>query len=332
MNNKCLYLFALLMLFRAGSINGNECPPPQNNAVSYGLTAGRLGDHLLAYLDAKWISHFYKLPLLYRPFEYADAFAFSRLEPFTLENCAQNYTRVPLEEQEDLKKIKPTDSKTLYMSSKFANVFNFDWKRDGFDQIVKKIMQPVAPVSTIELPKNKISIAVHVRKGSGKNNKLVIDAQPRRFPPDSYYLAQIRRVLQLFQGLPVYFHIFSDSPDIDKIADLYRQRIKSRKATFGFSKTSQEEADIIKDFFDLTKFDGIIRARSNFSIAASRIADYAVSISPGHAIKRRNKAIIDKVDTVINKKKIDELKREFAGRRQPSSSGARLKQEKSKIV
>lgn len=329
MKNKCLSLCALLILFRVGCVRGDECPPPQSNAVSYGLTIGRLGDHLLAYFNAVWISHFYKIPLLYRPFEHADAFLFSRLEPFTFENCSQNYTQVPINRQEDLEKIRPSETNQLYMAPRYGGRITLDWKRDDIGQILKKIVQPVNPVSTIELPKDKISIALHVRKGSGNDRKATIADQPLRFPPDYYYLAQIRKVMQLFVDLPVYFHIFSDSPNVDQIAALYRQRIKSRKATFGFSKTSQEQADIIKDFFDLTKFDGIIRARSNFSMAASRIADYAVSISPEHAVKRDKRNIIDKVEMIVNQNKIDELKSKFSGKRPSGSSDARLKQEMS---
>ena len=312
-NNKLLYLFVFFMVFSVVNfLRGSQCPPRNSNAVTYDLTAGRLGDHLMEYLNAKWISHVYKLPLLYQPFEYADQFVFSQLEPFTYADCAHNFTRVPLNQQEDLRKIKPTDTNKLYAVSRFANAFDLDWKKPGLNQIIKKIMQPIKHFPTIRLPKNKITIAIHVRKGSGKDNELVIAAQPRRFPPNSYYVGQIRKITQLFKGLPLYFHIFSDSSDTEKIVALYRRRIKSKNVSFGFSKSSQQPEDIIKDFLDLTKFQGIIRARSNFSKAASLVADFAVSVSPEHVTRRNNKVFINRVTTIINRKKVNELKKKFS--------------------
>ena len=43
-----------------------------SNAVTYALTSWRFGDSLLEYIKAKWVSHTYNLPFLYKPFAESD--------------------------------------------------------------------------------------------------------------------------------------------------------------------------------------------------------------------------------------------------------------------
>src|SRR5665213_983093 len=44
----------------------------EEKAVTYEFSGGRLGDNLLSYLHAKWISYRHQIPLLYKPFKYSD--------------------------------------------------------------------------------------------------------------------------------------------------------------------------------------------------------------------------------------------------------------------
>jgi hypothetical protein len=66
---------------------------------------------------------------------------------------------------------------------------------------------------------------------------------------------------------------------------------------FDSRKESSCKTNILEDFFALTQFDCLIRPDSHFSIAASKIADYKVIISPAHSIiTKKRKVIIDQVD------------------------------------
>ena len=60
--------------------------------VTYQLPYGRLGDKLITYVHAKWISYKYGLKLLYRPFEYSDKLMLSKIEqPFGFRKNFSSY-------------------------------------------------------------------------------------------------------------------------------------------------------------------------------------------------------------------------------------------------
>src|SRR5581483_4103322 len=51
------------------------------SAVTYELNSGRLGDNLLTYGIARWISYKYGLPFLYVPFEYSEYLRLHETDP-----------------------------------------------------------------------------------------------------------------------------------------------------------------------------------------------------------------------------------------------------------
>ena len=51
-----------------------------HSAVTYEFSNGRFGDNLLTYFHAKWISYQAGIPLLYKPFPYAEQLVFSATE------------------------------------------------------------------------------------------------------------------------------------------------------------------------------------------------------------------------------------------------------------
>src|SRR5579862_7273227 len=63
-----------------------------SDAVTYEFTGGRLGDNLLSYLHAKWISHTRQIPLLYKPFPYSSELCLHDIEiPYTLDSSLDLY-------------------------------------------------------------------------------------------------------------------------------------------------------------------------------------------------------------------------------------------------
>jgi hypothetical protein len=50
------------------------------NYITYELSGGRLGDNIIAYLHAKWLSHVHGIALLYKPFQYSSDLSLSQTD------------------------------------------------------------------------------------------------------------------------------------------------------------------------------------------------------------------------------------------------------------
>lgn len=63
---------------------------------------------------------------------------------------------------------------------------------------------------------------------------------------------------------------------------------------------NNHHSNILEDFFAMMQFDCLIRPESNFSIVASKIADFKVVINPIEFKFENGNPIITKVHTQIN--------------------------------
>ena len=103
---KLLKLFLLCSLL----IPILSCAAPKK-AVTFGW-GGRLGDNILDYTHAKWISYKWGIPLLFQPFQYSDHFAFHDHEAMLTPELSASYSIVILESFSQLDEAVETD--TLY--------------------------------------------------------------------------------------------------------------------------------------------------------------------------------------------------------------------------
>ncbi|NDD99733.1 hypothetical protein EB008_05520, partial [bacterium] len=72
----CLYSIFSLTLYR--TVHADETYAV---AVTYDYDKkARLGDNLMCYLHAKWVSYKNGIPILYKPFPYSDLFTFDEVE------------------------------------------------------------------------------------------------------------------------------------------------------------------------------------------------------------------------------------------------------------
>ncbi len=123
---------------------------------------------------------------------------------------------------------------------------------------------------------------------------------PLKFPPNSFYIEQIKRMSELVDNQPMYVHIFTDSADPETIANLFREHVNNPNIEFGCrSKGNHHNANVLDDFFALTKFDYLIRGESNFSIMAEKIADYKIVIYPTDCVWHRKSLKITEIQTII---------------------------------
>jgi len=291
-------------------------PLANENFVTYSFSGGRFGDNLIAYLHAKWISYKYNLPLLFVPFEYSD----------TLQ-CHHKEKR-----QEQIETLRDKNPLAIHSNRHFFEVLNnrstifcldyypecfseyihtndpnkypyffIDWEDPNFSSEVRDALKPISPPETFEIPNNKISVAVHVRKGGGFDPSNVNLIHPLKLPDDSYYIEQIKTIHELLNKAPLFVHIFTDHQNPSEIVDSYSKHFQNQNIEFSCRKTNNSHnANVLEDFFMLTKFDCLIRTSSNYSFVASKLADYEIIISPTQCAAKDGRYVVSKVCVEFN--------------------------------
>ena len=271
----------------------------------------RLGDILQLYLHAKWISYKYKIPLLYTPFKYAEGFAFHEFEwraadfpPFDHVHEIWAETDVVTAPVSSLCVIPFFVESPVYWR-RFPHLFQVDWTDPGFREEMLRCIcpNPKTPIATLSLPTDRVTIGVHLRRGDGYDGGSTQTAHQLKFPPDSFYVEQIRRILDMFEHKKFYIFIFTDSINPHKIVLKYRNIFKNKDIEFACHPEMKTAAagGVLEDFFSITKFDCLVLPCSGFSWVASILSPHAFVTMPIH-----NQTVNGKVD-------IDEVETEFDG-------------------
>lgn len=181
------------------------------SAVSYKVKQGRLGDQLLCYLHAKWISHRYGLLLLYKPFLHSEDFALHDFEEWWTEEKEQQFNAViTYKGDEDFSHDSAlylipyfsatADDRPLYPDSIY---FPIDWKDESFLSKMRRCFAARKKYPALVFPDpERLTVALHVRRGGTYDHPDSYLKGPLRFPPDSYYCEALRKLCGLFPGKP----------------------------------------------------------------------------------------------------------------------------------
>lgn len=307
----------------------------QGGAVTYAFSGGRLGDNLVSYAHARYVSYKYNLPLVYKPFEYADQLKLSQ-QPQIKDMVFEKEVIIPSEPyRTDLDNVIKSQENALYVIKYFPEKpgpdsltddrspdrghFDVDWQDEKFVEILRNEISPISPVPQHRFPQDRTSVAVHMRFGIGFDRLLqneevkepdVFYADvnfPLKFPPFEYYVEQIQRIAQLLNNQPLYVYIFTDHPNPQELLERCREAVKNPSILFE-SRESDNRLDVILDeFFALTQFDCLIRGHSNYSIMASKLGRYKIQVSPKSSRWEGTKLII--TDTYMTQEKRKEEKR-----------------------
>lgn len=302
------------------------------NSVDWG---GRLGDSLLMYIKAKWIAYYYEIPFFYKPFKYSDQLVMHIEEKHWKDEYLQSYV---FEEDICKKKNRYRDltididqyiephKNALYVINYYFHPSHWGrhpelydsqeismWRDmmadDIFREEVKQMIKPIKALNSFEIPKDKVTVAVHVRKGGGYDTPLlsmqlyekvdlegafchcqndkdvyVDTAYPLKFPPDFFYVEQIKRLSEMYDDAPMYVHIFTDDKNPQLLVDRYEKAVNKPNIEFGCRKgDNQHDSNVLEDLFSLTKFDCLIRGGSNFPQIAELLGNYNIVIYPRSA-------------------------------------------------
>jgi hypothetical protein len=189
----------------------------------------------------------------------------------------------------------------------FPFLFTVDWQDPGFKTLLRKMICPRNPVSMPVLPVHMMTVAVHVRRGTGwdiPNYCITPDrltaSHPLRFAPDSFYIEQLKKITRLFPHTQIYVYLFTDHDDPGELAQKYAQAIGCKNMIFDYRTGQNNEfVNVLDDFFALTRFDCLIRPDSNFSVIASKLGDYKIQISPWHGIVAGDETVIDEINLIV---------------------------------
>lgn len=287
------------------------------NGISYQLTKGRLGDQMIAYAQTLWFSHIYDLDFFYNPFDHASNFVLH-----TAHNLV--YSK---DIEAEFNKIVPitkntsfdfNDEKTLYFNSlntkksPFENLdsiqkiaLEYPW----FKKLLQQLFTPIFYIQKLNIPKEFISVAVHIRMGSGTDKgciskpffntleyynlpekiidksdlkKLFSDEQyPNKFPPYQFYIDQINLLIRLFPNKKFLIYIFTDHKNPIYVANLLSNHIDSKNQCLfktSLSKREKPLSSVEQDFYWMSQCDFLIRAGSNLSRAAQLFGNHSLVI------------------------------------------------------
>jgi len=264
----------------------NLCAGP---SITYDMSGGRFGDNIIAYMHAKWVSYYCQIPLIYKPFPYSSELMLDEKE-INASQCQLFESSMRLGAFSEPCGVQ---SSTLFICPWFSEIepgmkndenyyFPINWKNKEFQTMLREMVSPKRSLQLTYPPSDKISIAIHLREGGGYDTGNYFHWMALKFPPLSYYVESLIKILDFFKGKQFYCHLFTDASNPKALVEQIQQCLPAdAQVVFHFrEKDNFHCVNVLEDFFSLFHFDILIRPQSHFSIAAACIQDYAIVCSP----------------------------------------------------
>lgn len=280
--------------------------------MTYTFSGGRFGDNLLSYTRAKYISCLYDIPLLYIPFPYSDHLMMHEHEIHWSQEKSSEFKGIvsykevkgKIDPDADLLYVIPFFPESVYERNCPRNpyLFDVDWGNSVFRKELQIMIKPICPLNLLELPSDCVTVAVHVRVGtgfdllSGQTYDDMIKWQPLKWPPLSFYSDSLLKIAELFPNQRIYVYVFTDHDNPLEIAQYFQEIVNNDQITFDCRMHgNKHNVNVLEDFFSLMQFDCLIRSDSHFSIMAEKIVDYMVLLAPWHASLINGEIVIDEI-------------------------------------
>jgi hypothetical protein len=215
-----IVLFAISIVVTLGSLVLINIHKPSAIIMNnYG--AGRLGDQIIGYSKAKWLSYKYNIPFRLIPFTYCNSLNISNEQSYTSMSYFFNRVFYKLfgrlvwvHTEDDLVKglatLKGPTRFVAHINTRLnehinnnvgTNKYDNSWvisviyelvlQHPNFGKELKKMLQPITPIDHMHLPKDRITVAVHIRKGGGFDapllSKQYYNEQPGATHYDQFY-------------------------------------------------------------------------------------------------------------------------------------------------
>ncbi len=272
--------------------------------------AGRTGDKLIQVAKALWVSHLFNQPFVSSPFKYSDKLMLHLVDDEFAKSAVASLAKVKVmnEKTLDLRRNVLYQVGYKFKATFWEKVLEVTTWKGLFDneEFLKKLRTYVAPsffIKPIAIPKDHISVAVHVRKGGGIDHPLYSDKirrtfadhlWPVKFPPESYYIKQIQQISVLLQDQPLYVHIFTDDRNPRQIVERFKKAVTKNNITYGCRENANfHDSNVLEDLFNMTRFDCLIRGGSNYGQVVHLLGDYKIAIYAKDARWHGNQMHVD---------------------------------------
>lgn len=247
-------------------MNSNE------TAITYKLPPGRLGDKLICFLNAYYVAYKNKIPFYYTPFQGSEDFNFSDI---LRSHVGLKFKRHFLySDISSMNKVLglPKNHSTLVTLKPFAQT-NTDMNDLSFRKEIRKMFTLTKPLKLISLPKDRISIAMHMRMGGGFDSDAVKRQVPSKFPPKSFYEDGLQKMINSYGTQQKYYvHLFTDDKNPKKLVEELKQKFTGYDIEFGFREEgNSHDSGVLEDMYGMAKCKAMIRPWSGLSQIAETI-------------------------------------------------------------
>ncbi len=326
MRKSVVVLFSILLLATAGvdskpkkkfSTGSSQTQNMTTNAVTYVFSGGRFGDCLLTYIHAKWIAYRYQMPLLYKPFKYSEQLAMHTLELMYNKELLSNFPKQVVLGKG--KSVNPYEGSVLYRVLYFPHsvyehyfcnrrdsfsppFFHMDYLDPAFKAELRKVIRPVSVLPKLELPKDRTTVALHMRRGKGFDGPDLNIIAPYKEPPLSYYVSQLRILSNLYPEGPLYVHLFTDDPEPKELLAELKEELVDLDITYATRESyNSHDSNVLEDFFSMLDFDCLVRSESNYSICVEILGDFKAVCSIEYIECEKNQPCVSKSRVVVKR-------------------------------
>lgn len=334
------------------------------------LGGGRFGDQVIACAKTKWLSHKYNIPFRFIPFKGSEKIKIScekkytSLSYFVYRVFYKLFGKLIYIDSEDMlvQALRKLDKPTRFVAHINTRLNEHIAAHSGLDREdcawvnsvlyeltiqdpvfgkkLKAMVQPMVPVEKEKLPKDRVTVAVHLRKGSAYDPQLCA----RQYYDSNRYNVAYKELGDLQDSLKSittcdYTNIAQrNSADkiwldkfpteqyyvdqIKKLSDLLDNvpmyvylftDTKEPRAILERIKTHVDKSNItfacrkkqvraLQDLFAMTQFDCLIRAGSGFSYVAQLLGNHKIIMYPLHLTWHNpDYLIVDEVGIFVRK-------------------------------
>ncbi len=269
-------------------------------AISSIVNNGRLGDHLLDYFSALWLSRIEGVPFFYLPFKYSDSFALSQISVkqsdlflYKKKKELNKDVKDPFSAESTLW-ILPHTSKERFEQQNFSVFpwkFFVNWDHPEFKEEIRKHLAPLQQVDSIYPPEGYLSVALHLRKGGAYiSDYEAYQSLPLHFPPDSFMIEQLKRLMEIFPNRPLYVYLFTDDLHPELLAKNFEEHLEKGRIVFDWGRNSDLPPGerVLSDFYSFQNFDCLIRPGSHFSFVGGLLGHFSLEISPSFCHEKKD--------------------------------------------
>lgn len=303
-----------------------EIDPSCSTAITYQKWGGRFGDNVYNYAKSRLLAWENGTDFLYQPFLFSNQLKMHILEkPLNSSEISfkRKTSRLHDRISHPLKKDKSIIYETTFGLVKpewydFETFLLACHKNPKFYAELKKMLEPIEPLSLPKLPENMINVAVHVRKGGGFDSPLLSGSNlkepadrytfadvknPFKFPPEEFYLSQLKHISELANNAPMYVYIFTDEKYPEKIAQRFAELIQKPNIQFDHREVRNHMNDgILFDLYHMAQFDYLIRPQSSFSHIAQLVGNHKLVIFPKLYHWEGTTMVVDTVGLIMRKR------------------------------